>query len=157
MTQTEMIQILASLAGTTAFAILFNIRGSRLTVTAIGGLLSWLLYVVLSRFIPSEPIIYFIVAWAISTGAEIMARVLKTPTTTFITTALIALIPGGSLYYTMANAFHGNVETFLQKGLYTLQLAAALALGIIVSATLTKVLQKILIRRRAGKDPVPQK
>ncbi|MBQ1965266.1 MAG: threonine/serine exporter family protein, partial [Clostridia bacterium] len=45
------------------------------------------------------------VAFSMSVYAGIMARVLKTPATTFITTSLIPLIPGGSLYYTMAYAF----------------------------------------------------
>ena len=140
MTQTEIIQILAGFAGSLGFAILFNIREKRLIATAIGGLLSWLLFVILSAFITNETILYFIIAWIISTYAEVMARVLKTPTTTFITTALIPLIPGGSLYYTMAHAFQGNLNTFLQKAIYTLQLASALALGIIVSTMLTKIL-----------------
>ena len=115
-------------------------------------LLSWFLFVILSAFISSEAICYFIVAWAISTYSEIMARVLKTPTTTFITAALIPLIPGGSLYYTMANAFHGNMEGFLQKAIYTLQLSAALALGIIVSTTLFNILQRIIKSKSAEKQ-----
>lgn len=148
MTRTEIIQILAGFVGSIGFAILFNIRGKRLVAAAAGGLFSWLLFVVLSTYITSEPINYFIVAWAISSYAEVMARVLKTPTTTFITTSLIPLIPGGSLYYTMAHAFHGNLDTFLQKAIYTLQLASALALGIIVSAALTKILYKIINSRK---------
>ena len=68
-----------------------------------------------------------------------MARVLKTPTTTFIITGLIPLIPGGSLYYTMTNAFSGNLQTFIEKGLYTLGLAGALAAGIIVTLGIAKI------------------
>jgi len=148
MTSTEAIQILAGFVGTIGFAILFNIRGKRLCATAFGGFLSWLLFVLLSEYVKNEPVCYFAVAWAISIYSEIMARVLKTPTTTFITTSLIPLIPGGSLYYTMANAFHGNLDTFLQKAVYTLQLSSALALGIIVSSTLTRMLCQPTNRRR---------
>lgn len=142
MTHAQLVQILTGFVGSIGFAILFNVRGKRLAVAAIGGLLSWSLFLVLSQFIPSEPVGYFIVAWVMSTYAEVMARILKTPTTTFITITLIPLIPGGSLYYTMAHAFQGDVDTFIPKAIYTLQLASALALGIIVSTTLTKVLQK---------------
>ena len=74
--------------------------------------------------------------------AETMARVMKTPTTTFITTALVPLIPGGSLYYTMAYAFHQDAESFVTRGVATLSLAAALALGIIFATTLTKLILK---------------
>ena len=139
MTQTEIIQILAGFVGSLGFAILFHIRGKRRLLAAIGGLLSWLLFVLLSKWIKSEPVVYFVVACVISVYAEIMARVLKTPTTIFVTTSLIPLIPGGSLYYTMVLAFQGDFDTFLPKAIYTLQLASALALGISVSTTFARV------------------
>ena len=58
-----------------------------------------------------------------------MARVLKTPTITFSMPCLVPLVPGSSLYYTMAYAFDSDFNKFLSKAIYTLQLAAALAIG----------------------------
>ena len=142
MTMTQFIQILAGGVGSFGFACLFNIRGKRLAVATCGGVLSWFLFVIFSYFIKSEPINYFVVSLLISLFAETMARVMKTPTTTFITTSLVPLIPGGSLYYTMAYAFQQNGESFVTKGLSTLSLAAALALGIIIATTLTKLVLK---------------
>lgn len=133
MSLTEIIQIITGFIGSLGFAVLFNIRGKRLIAAAFGGFLSWTLFVFLNLFIHNDPVNYFLVALAVSIYAEVMARVMKTPTTTFITTALIPLIPGGSLYYTMAYAFNSDLENFLTKGIYTLQLAAALAIGIIVA------------------------
>lgn len=140
MTQTEFIQIISGFIGSLGFAVLFNIHGKRMLAAGFGGLLSWFLFVIFSYFTKNEPLNYFIVAMLITLYAEIMARVLKTPTTTFITTSLIPLIPGGSLYYTMAYAFKNDGENFIIKGTYTLQLAAALALGIIVGTTLSKII-----------------
>ena len=97
MTKMQIIQILSGFVGTIGFAILFNVRGKRLVLASLGGFLSWLIFVLLNLHIPSEPICYFIVAFLISTYAEIMARVLKTRTTSFITPSLIPLIPGSSL------------------------------------------------------------
>ena len=142
MTMTQFIQIIAGGIGSFGFACLFNIRGKRLAVATCGGVLSWFLFVIFSYFIKSEPINYFVVSLLISLFAEVMARVMKTPTTTFITTSLVPLIPGGSLYYTMAYAFQQNGESFVTKGLSTLSLAAALALGIIIATTLTKLVLK---------------
>lgn len=146
MTQSEIIQIVSGFVGSLGFAILFNIRGKRLVTAAVGGFLSWLFFVLLSHVIQNEPICYFLVALVISLYAEIMARVQKTPTTAFITASLIPLIPGGSLYYTMAYAVGNDFEQFLQKAIYTLQLAAALALGIIVAVTFFKLIK---YRRKA--------
>lgn len=148
MSMSEIIQIVSGGIGTLFFGVLFNIRGKRLAVTAIGGFLSWLLFVLLSHTIISEPLNYFVVAIAISIYAEIMARIVKTPTTTFITTALIPLIPGGSLYYTMAYAFHSDLERFLEKAIYTLQLASALALGIIIATTVSRIFFNTLNKQK---------
>ena len=140
MTSSELIQIAAGLIGSLCFGILFNMRGKRLIAAAVGGLLSWGLFVVLSHFVSSEPINYFIVAAVVSLYSEIMARALKTPAAPVVTTSLIPLIPGGSLYYTMASAFESNFTTFLEKAVSTLKLACALALGIIVVTAISQVL-----------------
>lgn len=141
MTKQEIIQILAGFVGSFGFACLFNIRGKRLIVTALGGLLSWTLFVLLQHIIPSDPVNYFVVALLLSVYAEVMARIMKTPTTTFITTSLVPLIPGGSLYYTMASVFEGNSAITLDKAVSTMEMAAALALGIIVATTVTRLIQ----------------
>ena len=133
-------QILAGFVGSIGFGFLFNVRGKKLLMASLGGLVSWSLFLILSVFINNEPLNYFIVALLMSVYAEFMARKLKSPTTCFITISLIPLIPGGSLYYTMAYAFQSDIERFASKGIYMLSLAAALALGVIVSTTVTKVL-----------------
>ena len=133
-------QILAGFVGSIGFGILFNVRGKKLLMASLGGLFSWSLFLALSVFIKNEPLNYFIVALLMSVYAELMARKLKSPTTCFITISLIPLIPGGSLYYTMAYAFQSDIEKFAGKGIYTLSLAAALALGIIVATTFTRVI-----------------
>ena len=150
MTKLEIIQIISGFVGTLGFTVLFNLRGKRLVFTALGGLLSWTLFVVFSKFIENEPLNYFFVALIISVYAEVMARTLKSPTTTFITASLIPLIPGGSLYYTMANALSSNRENFIEKGIYTLQLASALALGIIVAVASTKIISDAIQKRKAN-------
>ncbi len=138
----ELIQILTGFLGSLGFAVLFNIKGKKFIMAAMGGLFSWGLFVAFSFYIESEAVKYFIVALIISIYAEIMARWLKTPTTIFITTSLIPLIPGGSLYYTMVYAFKSDAVNFVEKGIATLILASALALGIIVATTIAKLFSK---------------
>lgn len=142
MINNEIFQIIAAFIGSFGFAILYNIRGKKLAFAALGGFLSWSLFLLLGLFIESEPIGYFIVSAVVTFYSEIMARALKTPTTTFITTALIPLIPGGSLYYTIANAFEGNIENFLKNGVITLKLAIALALGVVVITALVNLINR---------------
>ena len=118
----------------------------------MGGLLSWTLFVLLDNIIASDPVNYIIVSMLTAMYAEIMARVLKTPTTTFITTSLVPLIPGGSLYYTMAYAFESDMTKFLDKAIYTLELAAALALGIIVTTSMVSIFYAVKEKLKTGKS-----
>ena len=152
MTNFEVLQIITGFLGTLGFGILFNVRGVRLLVASIGGLLSWFLFVVLSNFIGSEAVNFFLVALLVSIFAEIMARILKTPATVFATLSIIPLIPGSSLYYTMAYAFESDLSSFIIKAADTLKLAAALALGIITAITLTKIFFNIFKPKNKVKE-----
>ena len=132
------IQIVSGCVGTLGFGVLFNIRGKKLLLGALGGLIAWSLYVIFSLFIHNEAAIYLLVSTITSLYAELLAIKLRTPTTSFLIISLIPLIPGGSLYYTMAYALSGNMDSFISKAVSTLQLAAALSLGIIIVLSIFK-------------------
>ncbi|MBO5320563.1 MAG: threonine/serine exporter family protein [Ruminococcus sp.] len=140
MTGTEIIQIVTAFIGSLCFGILFNMRGKKLIAAAVGGLFSWGLFILFNSLISSEPLTYFIVAVIISMYSEIMARLLKTPAAPVVTTSLIPLIPGGSLYYTMSSAFESDFSKFIEKAVTTLELACALALGIIIVTALSQLI-----------------
>ena len=142
----QMIAVLAGAAGTFGFGILFNIRGKKLMIAALGGLLAWLFFVLLGNVVVNETVRYFIVSVLASCYAEVFARVMKTPRTTFWIVCLIPLIPGSSLYYTMSSAVAKNTEAFMDKGLHTLELTTALALGIVTVAAGAKW----IFRRKNG-------
>lgn len=148
MNNTEIIQIIAGFISSLCFGILFNMRGKRLFATAFGGLIALCLFLLLSQSITNEPIVYFLVSVFISLYSEIIARLLKTPATPVVTTALVPLIPGGSLYYTMAYAFQSDFNNFVKKAVYTLQLASALALGIVFVTAMFR----ILMSQKMGKS-----
>ena len=136
------IRVIAAAVGTLGFGVLFNLRGKKLLVGALGGMFAWLLFEVLGGAVQNEPIRYFIVSAAASVYAEVFARVMQTPRTTFWIVNLIPLIPGGSLYYTMSSAVESDFEIFMQRGIYTLELAAALSLGIVTVAAFSRLIKK---------------
>jgi len=147
MTGSEMIQLSASLVGSLCFGVLFNMRGKKLAAATLGGLLSWGLYLLLGGVVTSDAINYFVVSVVVSVYAEVMARRLKTPATPIVTVSLVPLIPGGSLYYTMAYAFESDFSHFFERAVSTFKLAAALALGVIVVTTLVQFFLKKRVRR----------
>lgn len=135
--------ILSGFLGSFAFSILYNIRGKKLLFAGMGCLLSVGIYSVLSLAIESIPLCYFIVALLISVYAELMARILKSPATTFITISLIPLVPGGALYNTMSYVFESDWLNFFENAVYTLSLTIALALGIVLVSAVTKMFYRI--------------
>jgi len=147
MTLVECMQIVTGVVGSLGFSVLFNIKGSKLAAIAIGSGMGWLLFLLLNHGLHSEPLAYFIVALVISLYAEIAARVLKAPTTIFITPSLMPLIPGASLYYTMTYALDRDTSRFLEKAIDTLALASALALGVILSAIVMRLITKLFLTK----------
>ena len=140
---TEFIQILTATVGSLGFGILFNVRGKRLLAVAVGGGAAWALYLCFFALTESLGFSYFLVSFAVSLYAEVMARVYKAPAIIFISPSLIPLVPGASLYYTMSHALSSNTESFLSSALTTVIAAAALAIGIITATIATKLVTKI--------------
>ena len=54
--------------------------------------------------------------------------------------AIITLIPGGALYYTMQNLVIWDAERFIHYGLYTVQTVLGIAVGIIAVAAIFSVI-----------------
>ena len=69
-----------------------------------------------------------------------MARVHKTPVTTFIICALLPLVPGSGMYYTMQAVVNGDISKSIRLGLNTIAFAGTLALGVIFVSTITSVI-----------------
>ena len=142
----KVIQVLMGYLGSLGFNVLFHIRGRKLFFASLGGLISWTVFLLLEPVLPGEAIRFFFAAAAVTVYGEVFARIEKTPTTTFLVPSIIPLIPGGSLYYTMNYALNKQWAEFSQRGYYTLQLALALALGILATTTVFR-LATIGIRR----------
>ena len=67
--------------------------------------------------------------------AEIMARIRKFPATSYLLAALVPLIPGAGVYYTMDFIRRGMGAEAWQKGMATAAIAGAVAVGVLLSST----------------------
>ena len=154
------IQIFTSFFGTLGFCILFNLRGSKALVASLGGMLSWCVYLLLEDLIPGEAWRYFFCSFFLAVYAEVLARVLRTPATTFILPSMIPLVPGSSLYHTMRYGLNRQWSSCLSQAFYTLKLALALALGFIAVLSILGVINVLLNRswyRAASKNRSKEK
>ena len=131
-------QTLVAFFGALGFGIIFNIKGRKLIFASIGGGLSWFFYLLFIKIGISTILSLFCSSVIFSIYSEICARCLKTPVTTVIICALIPLVPGAGMYYTMYETIKGNLSGALELGLNTLASAGILALGIIFVSTITR-------------------
>ena len=127
---------------TLGFGILFNIKGHKLFYAGLGGGISWFVSLYCESLGFDTISSFFIASIIFSIYSEVMARVLKTPVTTLIICALIPLVPGGGMYYTMVEAITGDIMKSLEIGIKTIASAGALALGVILVSTITKTIIK---------------
>ena len=126
------IQCLAGLIGTLGFGLMFNIHGHGIPFALLGSVISWLVCALCMRWGLSEPISYMIAAAASSLYAEIMARVRKFPATSYLLCALVPLIPGSGIYYTMDFIRRGMLAEAYDKGMLTAAIAGSMAVGMLL-------------------------
>lgn len=133
-----LIETLCAFVATIGFGIIFNIHGKNLFFASIGGGLSWLVYKLALTGNISNITSLFISSIIFSIYSEICARIIKTPVTTLVICALIPLVPGGGMYYTMYEAVQGNAQETWSMALSTISSAGVLALGIVFVSTITR-------------------
>lgn len=110
-----------------------------------GGFIGWAAYIGVGYFVSSEPMKYFVAAVVINIYSEIMAVREKAPSTVFLVSAIMPLVPGGMLYKTMHYAVTKEWHKFGKLGVSTISVALALALGMLIANSIIKSLRK---RRR---------
>lgn len=141
-------QILAGAVGSIGFAILYNVRGKALVFALLGGALGWSVYLLTGGSAPDDLPNYLYAAVSVALYSEVLARLLKTPVSAMLAPSVIPMIPGGSLYYTMASCLRGDYADFTRRGLYTVMIAAMLALGVMSVMVVSRAIAAL---RRAGK------
>ena len=129
------IQCIAGLIGTLGFGLMFNMHGRGIPFALLGSIISWPVCVLCMRLGLAEPIAYLVAAAASSFYAEIMARIRKFPATSYLMCALVPLIPGSGIYYTMDYIRRGMLAQAYDKGMLTAAIAGSMAVGVLLVST----------------------
>ena len=121
------------------FCFIFHIRGKLLYITPIGGVIIWAVYLLLENAVPEVIVRTLFSTMAAALFCEIIARVMKVPVTVFMIIAILPLVPGSGIYYTMLACVARDYDSFLSKGVETIGIAGALAAGILMVSSLFKM------------------
>ena len=126
-----------------AFAVVFNVRGRDLPLSAMGGALGWAVYLLVTAVEGTAALAYFAASASVAVYAEIVARLANRPATIYLACALIPLVPGGGMYYTMARSLTGDVYGTLAEGVATLSTAGAIAAGVAVGSAAARLARRL--------------
>ncbi len=136
------IQLFAAFLGCVGFALLFNLRGKRIFEASVGGTLGWGIYLVCTMIGLGIFMSSLLAAAFCQIFSEIMARIRKMPRTVFCIPAVVPLIPGSLLYYTMVAAASGNMNEVGEYGIKTLKFALGIAAGISFVSAISIIVKK---------------
>ncbi len=126
------VQLLTSFTGSLGFCLVFHLRRRFLLPASLGGVLTCAAYFAAERALDGILLPTLVASAVAALYAEVLAALLRAPTTLFLTPALlIPLIPGRTLYYTM---YYTVQRSPLANG-YATQ-TAQYALGIALGASL---------------------
>ncbi len=141
-----LIRVFYALLSTFGFSLLFNIDLKRLPLATLGGGLEWATYLIIFN-LGEDVFVSTLVATVIATFySELCAQLCRTPATVFLMPALIPLVPGGSLYYTMSNLVVANYTEALRYGRDTLYVILGIAGGVVIASLVVYTLRGV--RRR---------
>ncbi|MFA5720315.1 MAG: threonine/serine exporter family protein, partial [Acholeplasmataceae bacterium] len=141
------IELIIAFFGTFSYAGSFNVKKDKIFYAAFGGLIGWGTYILSGYFVSIEPFKYLFAAIIVNFYAEKMSEIKKTPTTVFLVSAIMPLVPGSGLYETMASLLSKNWEQFGIEGVNTLAVALAIAFGTLISNFIVKMMRNIKKKR----------
>ena len=135
-------QAIAVFVGCCGFCILFNVHGRGCVLCIIGGVATWMLYLLWGALGCDIYAANLFAALFAALYAEVMARVRKCPSMPYLVITILPLLPGAGVYYTMSLGLEGDMMEAVAKGLETIGVAGALAVGILLVSSVFRILNR---------------
>ena len=134
-----LVQCIFAFVGCMGFVIVFNIHKAGPVFCALGGALTWAVFLLAQKISGSDLTAYFWAALTSSVYSESMARIRKYPAISYLVIAIFPIIPGAGAYYTMNYAVQGQMDLFASKGMFTAAIAGVMAVGILLGSTVFRI------------------
>lgn len=140
------VHALVSFVAVIAFAILFHAPRNQWIWCGLTGMAGWCAYQLALWNGLSLPISSFIASMVLALLARIFAVTCKCPSTVFLTGGIFPLVPGAGIYYTVYYFIMGEGNLSFEKGIETIKIAAAIAIGIVLVFALPAHIFKFFVK-----------
>lgn len=129
---------------TVAFGVLFHAPGRSLPISGAIGALGWMIYFYFAREHNYNTFyINFMAALMVALLGELSARAFKQPATIFVIPGIIPLVPGLGIYRGMLQMIDKSYDEGVRIIIVAGMDAAAIALGMMLMASLFRLLKPI--------------
>ena len=136
-------QLIAGMISCVGFAYLFNCPQKHIFHSALAGGLGWVAYYYTSSWGWSMIVSTLMGTIVLSICCEIFARLYKDAVSVFTVPAILPLVPGAGVYYTLLAVIEGDFNLAMIKGFNTLGCAMSIAIGIIMVSSAFKIIYTI--------------
>ncbi len=144
--------LLTGVLGTVGFSLVFSTKPHHLPFCALSGLLSCLLYLLALKYWSCGIFLSNMIgAAAGGLFSYICSRVRKAPRNIFIIAAMIPLVPGSGLYYTMSSIVAKNMEQAFHYLTVTLQTAVGISAGFLLVTAFSQAIDHLREKRQVCK------
>ena len=125
------------------FGMIFNNKIKSTLIGSVAGAFGWLAYILINDLSDNTVFATFVGALTLGVICEIFARKFKDAAVVFLVPAILPLVPGGGLYLTLRYLLNYDLSLALSKGLDTLGCATAIAIGLLFTTAISKLITKI--------------
>ena len=147
--QQLLLQAVGTFGGTLGYAILLNAPMRTVLPASLTGLLGYVVYeAMINLFAQGVIFSYFLSTVIVAVICEVAARMMRMPSTIFLLTALVPLVPGYTFYCAMLAIVEHNGAAFAAYSLEAVQIVAVIAVGAAVTSTLFRVFTMRAARRQ---------
>lgn len=143
------VEFIFAFLGTLGFTLIFNVPLRHIPVASFVGGAGWVMYHIAVSMGFDIAISCFFGACIVGLASDIASRICKEAATIFVIPGVLPLVPGAGTYYTMLAIVNGNLELAADKGVETLAMAGAIALGLLTMGSIIQLIRGISNRKTA--------
>ena len=147
-------QFLLALFATLGFAVIFRVPVRHIPACVATGALGWITYLLSDYYFSSPVMGCFFGACMVGLCSFLAARIFKEAMTIFNIPGILCLVPGAKIFYTMEALLREDIEKMADIGIQTLLMAGAIAMGLLVSGAVIKVVVALLSKTVSIKDKI---
>lgn len=131
------VQLISCGVASMGFALVFKAALGQSICAGVGGFINCACYLIVLHFYGNNLAAVMAGATSVAAFAYVMSRIHRAPATIFLTTSIMPVIPGATLFYMMHGLVQADYDLAKQQTLLLLQTCMAIAFGFLIVEIVT--------------------